>query len=572
MAVYHKKETHFTYNSQFTTAFNKVYIEQFLYGTERQEYTMLKASKDRTPKVLKAMEEYAKIARQRFKEHIENADPDKYFIVGIDHDADFKPDKDDFRKSVPEVEHFHFYFHRIDDKRFRVGTMLKILGIEFTEEDKTLFNHGGVDSSLTANRPNLLMYLTHDTPKSIEDGKHHYKVEELVSNQPLEKVLAERNKFTGAHKCKKLTDTQWDSFILKANELGYNLGDFDRWADEYFTAKQQASSTFRVVEKHYNMGLQKRMGKKPAITRCCVYIWGAHDLGKTYTTNKALNNLHENVYIAGKGSGKYDGVTASTTAITFDDTPSSDALNVFDNFIKPLHRRNSGDRPWRGSYAVATNNATPSTWMSQMLRLPYDDPQAFNNGHYVNESDDELYQALISRFYICHIENNHLVVDSIENRGTMDDHKAHDKLFLRFANEFNKELQHYAKHTGYKDARLYSSNEEAGKQAEMIAKRLGEDWLSHELKNEYSSWKLSQREEYAFRNRDNPYTDHSKVIDNTFLLTPPRYTKNEEGNMKTEARRYQMELDKHENSLRLRIEKRLNVRKTKNKEFHKRAK
>lgn len=555
---------------QWQTAFIKVYIEQYLTDTERKEYTKLKTSENKTRQVLNAMENYAKIARQRFREHIENADSSEYFIAGIDHDKDTKVDKNG--KEELEDEHFHIIIWKLTDTpRFRVRRILTLLGINFSDKDETLIRKGAVQQSPTANRPNLMMYLTHETPKAIEDGKHHYKLSEIVSNQPLQMILNIRKQFTGANKNKKLTDNQWDYLAQQAYDLGFNLGDFDLWADEYFTTKQQSSAPFRVVKQHYNAGLANRMGKKPEITRCCVYIWGTHDLGKTYTANKALNDLHETIYIAGKGTGKYDGVTASTTAITFDDTPSSDALNVFDNYVRPLHRRNSGDRPWKGSYAVATNNALPFVWMSQMLGLPYNADLSINNGHYVDESDDDRYQALLSRFYVCHIEDAHLVVDSIEDRGKIEDHKAHDKLFLKFANAFNKELQNYAKHTGISNAKLYPDIEEAGKQAEMIAKRLGYDWLSGELKDIYETWKQLQREKYAIKNHDNPYADHSKAIDNTFLLTPVHPTKNEEGLEKMQARRLQLEINRHEQSAQLRIQKRLNVQKTKIAKIHKQA-
>lgn len=554
---------------QWQTAFIKVYIEQYLTDTEREEYTKLKTSENKTRQVLNGMENYAKIARQRFREHIENADSSEYFVAGIDHDKDTKVDKNG--KEELEDEHFHIIIWKLTDTpRFRVRRILALLGINFSDKDETLIRKGAVQQSPTANRPNLMMYLTHETPKAIEDGKHHYKLSEIVSNQPLQAILDVRKQFTGANKHVKLTDNQWDYLTQQAYNLGLNTGDFDAWADTFFTTKQQASAPFKVVEKHYYAGLQKKMGKNPKRIRCCVYIWGGHDLGKTYTANKALNNLNETVYVAGKGSGKYDGVTASTTAITFDDTPSSDALNVFDNYDRPLHRRNSGDRPWTGHYAIATNNADPATWMSQMLRLPYNSDE-FHDGHYDNENDDDLFQALISRFYICHIENAHLVVDSIEDRGTMDDHRAHDKLFLKFANEFNKELLKYAKHTRISNAKLYPDIEEAGKQAEMIAKRLGYDWLSGELKNVYETWKQLQREKYAIKNHDNPYIEHSKAIDNTFLLTPSHPTKNEEGLEKMQARRLQLEINRHEQSAQLRIQKRLNVRKMKTVKIHKQA-
>lgn len=499
----YKKDTNLTYRQKIGTGFVTCYPEQYLDDSKRQALEMARASKNLANKE-KTIKHYIKLAYERFKTRIEEADK-KYFIVGIMHDKDVMQDPKDFTKTKPKKTHFHILFFVITgkDKRFRVSEMLKILGIRFSKDkDKSLFNNGGVQRSQANRRPNLACYQTHETLDAMNEGKHKYEVSELVTNQPIEAVKALRSKYVAVKKHKKLSSEDWEQLALEAHDLGYNVGDFEAWSHTHFTIVQEASSTYRVVRKYYFEGLDKRISEDPAMVRCSILIWGDPGLGKTFTTNVVLNKLGENVYAATGGTGKYDGLTASKTAMTFDDVPTKDSLNVFDNKICKLYRRGEGDRPWRGRYAIATANDDPFTWISQMRHLPYTDEYALeaDGVTYKDKSNRNKFEALLSRLYICHIEDGHLVLDSIETRGNKADDEAHDKLFVRFASEFNRQLANHFIETGEVDARLFDNSPEfhdktsnncsnASKVAKKIVDRLGKNYLSKELQQAYLDYK-----------------------------------------------------------------------------------
>lgn len=480
-----KTETEYTLDSEGRNVFITIYPEQLLPKGNRAIYEDAVKRNNAHPdeKLAKYIEQMKDYAYSILKDKVEHADG-KYFITVIYHDKDVVNVDGRLDHFKPKKEHFHISLWNRKDVPFRLQTILNLLGIKFDpERDYTFFNNGAISFFPKRRRPNTLAYLLHITEKAMIDGKHEYDFSELFSNQPAEAVKKELDKYHGVTKHSKLTDAEWDTARDEAYDLGYNLGDFDSWGDRNFTTHQQASSPYRILKQNYIKGYKTRIAKDGSMMRSSIVIFGDHNLGKSYATSHALSQkMHEDVYFATRGSGKYDDLTINKTAMVFDDIGVSEALSVFDHAMKTLHRRGSNDTPWAGKYAVVTTNKKPWRWIGKTMLLPYKNKDAYEpDMHYKDDDNEQLYQALLSRLTFCHIERHRLVVDSLETRGSEKSWAEHDKLFLKFANAFNSVLAGYNSYAEPKNAGIYPNHDEALKMAKMIEKRLGKQWLSTEL-------------------------------------------------------------------------------------------
>lgn len=468
------------FESQVRNLAVKVYDEQLMDAVERKWYTYWEQYK--TPQAIANVKYAQDVVLHRLANIVHKIDPTKWFIAIFLHDKDTVKSSDDLYAISIKKRHYHIYAWRINNNSFRLRKLMTMLGIVFAgKEDYTLWENRGVETFRKAHRPNVLMYGTHETEQAILDGKYQYTLEKcIITNQTLEAVQKIRDKYNRVHHRDKLTDDDWNEAAQEAFELGEKLGDFDLWTANNFTVRQQASSPFRIIKKQYEDGLAKGISNASYLARCSILIWGGQNLGKTYTTAETLKKLGENIYKATKGSGKYDGLTAQTTALTFDDVNVSEIRTVCENTAVKLHRRNSGDRPWLGHFVVATANDEPFEWIAKMAQLPVSATDESN--HYLDRSDENTYQAILSRLFICHVEDGRLVCDSVQTRGNNIAKNEHDVLFLRFANTFNKILQNHFVQTGTVKSNLFPDELEAEKMAKEIRSQLGPDFVSGELK------------------------------------------------------------------------------------------
>lgn len=469
-----------TIASQLRTASIKVYIEQLMEPDVRALYEMAEEYLDKdyyiedgrkftwTP-ALKAsaqfyMHDQYEAAKQAFYDRVRGVDK-KYFIFTICHDQDQIASKGDFFKPAFKKPHFHIWVWRAKDARFRIATVLKLLGITYTQADNSMIFEHGIEP--IKSKSASLMYATHETPQAIADGKTEYSVDDIVTNQDKDTILAIRDGYAKAQPKKKLSDDDWDVLAREAYELGTKAGDYDKWKDTVMTTRQQGQRTEDIVHDKYVRGLSHYMGYAPDLVRCSILIYGAKGLGKSHSARAALQAVCKGagVYLAKKGSGKYDELSPSSMAMLFDDVTVTSAKNVFDNYPCSLYRRNSADRPWLGTYAVVTTNGDPWSWVlgaagysnrKRALRdtldyckeksIDFIDANAVNledavsYGLYANEIED--LQAIASRLYICTVDlEGNLVVEEKQRRG----HDVeHDKLFHDFQDAFEKSLKPYA--------------------------------------------------------------------------------------------------------------------------------
>lgn len=432
-----------TFDSQPRTLTLKFYVEQLMDANARRQYTALWKIKDKDQNaaaICKQMENhYCKL----FWDKLANFKYQDYKIVGIYHNLDSTEDKGS--PFVPSIEkgHWHVVIWRDNwqapKKRFRVRTIIDLLGLNYAPElDADIWKkHGAevVESTIAS----AVVYLPHETETAIMDGKHQYSRHLLAKNfsdAELDTIFAYYQKI------RTKTTTDWDVLDAQAIQRGLNVEDFDSWFKTKLSATQRSQATARVIRKDYEDALHKGVSRIGDITRCSVLIYGTGNMGKTFTTAKTLKALGLRTYEATKGTGKYDGLSALDEAMTFDDVTVSDAKNVFDNRAVVLHRRNSGDRPWIGKYAIVTTNDDPFQAICGMAGILVSKNATYED---LTESERAHYDAIEERLYICHIdeETNKLVVDKPQSRGDQASFNAHDDLFEIFKNEFDKQLSGY---------------------------------------------------------------------------------------------------------------------------------
>lgn len=488
-----------TYENRVRNLFITIYYEQLFDKGQRLYYLDLRKKINEgtaSPHDKKMVEGMEYVVKENLKYHIEQMDK-AFFITGIEHNKDLQKSKDNLAVITKKKSHFHIAVWRLNGEAFKIRKILQELNIIYDSVyDYNLWQEG-LETFRKNHRPNILMYETHETIQSMLDGKHVYDLSEVMTNQPVEKLEQVRSKYSKVTKHARLTDEEWDQASEDAYKLGYDLKDIDTWADTVFTAKQRSSSIFnKDIRNHYDRGLNDRINANNYTTRVSILIWGKHNSGKSYTTLKTLNALGENIYKASTKSGKYDGMTANKTAMVFNDVPVSDPLSVFDNVILSLYRRNRGFAPWCGHLAIATTNQNPWAWIGGELGLPYWDNTRYDESmEYRDKSKRDLYEALESRLYICHIEYNHLVCDSVEERSKQDSEEAkkHDELFIKFVDKFNEILSDYNPTVKPYNAGIYVNDKlelKADNIYDRFVKNVGKEkatgYMSEELKDAIS--------------------------------------------------------------------------------------
>lgn len=396
-------------------------------------------------------------------------------VAVVLHDSDKVKAADDPFKISIEKAHFHLIIRRLSKKRFRVNRIIQLLGLHYIKDDNfddtIMWNAGGAE--IIRDFASYFLYLSHETNQAIVDGKHKYDRSEVISNFGDE--IRESLWQAGLRNQKK-SKIDWDEINDIAYTMGLNLKDFDPWVKANLTVTDQANKNFRVVSKSYQQGLSEGVAKIGHITRCSILIHGEGNLGKSYTSLEALKALHLNVYRASKGSGKYDNLSTATDAMIFDDVAVSDARNVFDNMAVTLHRRNSNDRAWLGSYAVVTTNDDAETFCRKMAGVSSTDELLDVNDPYTKSKIDAI-EAIKQRLYICTVKNNKLIVESATTRGSRADQAEHDKLFKKFAENFNAILKNYKPE---KQENANALGDALFRRAYEMYQRLGKDYLDEE--------------------------------------------------------------------------------------------
>ncbi len=387
---------------------------------------------------LKIYDEQLPNGWESLKKLIRSISKARYQILAIRHDRDTLGD-DFFRPSV-EKAHYHIIVRVMDGKSgqnvsksgLHVRQILKDLHVVFRPEDVKMIEKHGIET--VRNFAAYAMYLTHETPQAIADGKEHYEEDEIVSNLTPEEVKMIRDGYTRVSaQTSKLTLEDKAELMETATQLGYDLKDYDDWHDQLCARVHLDRTLNKVLGERYDRGLDRRLEEDPCrVARLCIYIRGNGNDGKTYTSDLVLRAMGMNkiLVIDRQGSGKFDTLKAGTEAIIIDDQTAPAILNLCDNRVVKAYRRNSNDRPFTGKAIVVTSNLPFDEWAKQC-----------------GCSNSQL-DAVRSRFFVCSIAKNDkgetiLLCESASNRGTEAVLKERVKRYITFRDLFEEYVKGY---------------------------------------------------------------------------------------------------------------------------------
>lgn len=403
---------------------------------------------------------------------IRQVDSSKYIVIGICHNRDEVTDG--IWNVAKEKEHYHIIVKCRDrNKTVKVTTVLNMLGIKFRKDidDNIWINHG-VES--VGNFASYAVYLTHETEAAIKEHKERYALSEYVSNITISEINQIRDGYFGyGQDVQKITDTQMNELDKVAYELGYSLADFDEWYNKlsFFV---RSNVKMRTIRESYGRGVTARIAERREITRLCVFIQGSPGIGKTYAAQTALLNKRT-LSVNGGGTGKFDNLKPTHEAIIIDDETCPNLLNMTDNYICPVYRRNKNNPVWAGGYFVVTSNLDFRGW-AESCGIHTRNTKNYYGADVSRCPDSETYKALLSRFYICHVETNVngrnvLILDVPSCRGSVDEQQLRLNMFKEFRVRFNAIIASYVSSTNTVDYNSVLAEDKAIMQAKADKKR-----------------------------------------------------------------------------------------------------
>lgn len=351
-------------------------------------------------------------------------------VVAIRHYKEVYAKDDHFWESAFEKNHFHIIFRCVDrNKRMRVGTVLKQLGIVFRPGvDDLLWKEHGVET--VGNFGGYTAYLTHETEDAIRDGKELYDHSELVSNLTEEELDEVREGYVRLTDGKrKASAEEMVALDDEAFQRGYDLKDFDDW---YHALPQgvRANSKMRLVKESYEYGITKRIEEKPKLVRLFVFIQGERDQGKTGSTLLALSGK-KTLYVKSGSTGKFDELKADHDAIVLDDLTCLDPIAMGDNYVCRAYKRNKNNPVWTGKYFIVLSNLEFMAWLKEC-----------------GETNDERIDAAFSRVFLCRVKERadgtkYLAMMKESKRGTREEQIERAAMFMDFQKKFNEAIANY---------------------------------------------------------------------------------------------------------------------------------
>ena len=377
--------------------------------------------------------------------NVRNSERKLVQVLCIKHDRDIVTDG--IWKSAVVKPHYHIIVRFINDKmRMRVKQILESLHIYFRQgvDDVLILNHG---LETVGKFAGYAMYLTHETEEAVRDAKELYAISEIVSNMTVDEIEQIREGYVRVSEKRKITNEELIALDKEAYKLGYELKNFDSWYNgQPFNVR--ANTKMRTIKESYERGSENRLNEDDAVIRLSIYIQGAGNLGKTYTSLKALKSLSiDEVYtIGGGGTGKFDKLRCDHQAVVVDDDLCPNLLNMADNKMCHVYKRNKNNPIWSGNHLIITYNEDFETY-AQNCGIKTT-KEAIVSGYRVNVESDS-YKALLSRFFICEIvtdENTgvaHLACRSVSKRGTEEEQKKRLKMFIDFQEKFNEFIKDY---------------------------------------------------------------------------------------------------------------------------------
>lgn len=365
-------------------------------------------------------------------------------VIAIKHDRDIVTDG--IWVSSVVKPHYHILVRFVsEDARMRVKQILEGLHIVFRRgvDDSLIMNHG---LETVGKFAGYCTYLTHETDEAIADAKELYDMSELISNLSIDEIKQVREGYIRVSEKRKITNEELIALDKEAFEMGYELKNFDDWYNNQpFNVRSNAK--MKTIKESYDRGTEKRLDEDDTVLRLSIYIQGAGNVGKTYTSIKALKECGiDNVYTVGGGNtGKFDKLRCDHDAIVIDDDVCPNLLNMSDNKMCHAYRRNKNNPIWTGSHFIVTYNEDFEQYASDCgvkVWETYDDNGLESIRH------TKAYWALLSRFFVCTIETDNNGVSrlkcvSVSRRGTEEEQKERLDMFIKFKDKFNELIKDY---------------------------------------------------------------------------------------------------------------------------------
>lgn len=366
---------------------------------------------------------------------------DKYIIDAYVHNKDFN--KDDIWQPSIEKPHGHLLLwvrKEGHDNTTRVGTLLKELEklahIRYrTEEDETLLE-------MSTKFPNMrkqehikaVVYHTHETCAAKEDDlKVLYPREGRITNLSQEeldnfyRIYEQKFNISNARQAGLLVE----DYARQAYEIGTKGEDFNEWFFDNVPVEHYKHKSMLI--DWYERGTDEFLSSDSSNLniRCCIFINGAPNTGKTYNSKAALKALGVKVFpIEAGGTGKTDELKPSHKGIVLSDTSIKNLLAMADNTFTKIYRRNNSNPLWTGQYFIITYNGTLLEYLSD-----------FYSNVFTNE---EQLNAARSRFFECFIDHaNHLVFQSVSTRGDEETIRTRLAMAHAFKQAYDKSADSY---------------------------------------------------------------------------------------------------------------------------------
>lgn len=362
--------------------------------------------------------------------------PKTWQVLAIAHNRDYG--HDDIWEPSFEKVHYHFIVRFTERSPKRISTILNALGIQFRPgTDDTLWNNHGIET--VADFGSMAVYLTHETKQAELDGKVKYELTEIISNLSIEEIKQIRE---GYFRLSSATQKVGFDDMAKLDELayqaGYELQDFNSWYQALPFAVR-CNAKMKVIEKSFYFGAEAKANEHEDLNRLCIFIQGSPNTGKSYAASHAMAGKRV-LHVSGGGSGKFDKLSPATEVIIVDDDIAGNLLNMTDNYMCQAYKRGSNNPYWCGQYYIVTSNLTFRQWLEDCgIRT-----QRYTGSATV---DSTHYQAMLSRFYVCHIQDvggiNQLVCDTPSTRGNYDTQMERKTKFQEFREHFNAIIGKY---------------------------------------------------------------------------------------------------------------------------------
>ena len=365
-------------------------------------------------------------------------------ILAIKHNRDEARNGDHWGSSILKP-HWHLIFRCVDRKfRIRFSTISNELGIEWRK---------GVDDELLS-QPHTIetcrnfgasaLYLTHETEQAIQDAKELYLVSEIVSNLNEEEIEQVRQGYIRVSENRRVSQAEMMALDKEAFNLGRDLKDFLSWFTD-LPFEVRANAKMKVVHQSYDNGVQLRMRDKDSlkVQRLCIFIKGFPDCGKTYAANEIASQNGLTYLVDSDGTGKFDKLLPSHKSIVINDQVCPNLLNMCDDLMCQVYKRNSNNPIWTGDLFIVTSNLDFMSWLDE---CGIKDFSSYNNWTHRWELNDRG-KAIASRFFICEIvrETRQLYCLREGSRGTEEELSAKLNRFAEFKEKYNKILLTYDK-------------------------------------------------------------------------------------------------------------------------------